>query len=136
MPKMRKHTLHKNKTQPQQTTLQIQNLQIPITQTTNKNTTKHAFTLYPYIIRLSMHTISRMLKIQPSTILYWIKNFAPKTYQKPTPQREVVIELDEMWHFLRSKKQGLGVEGVLSNYQRAGGLGMWKPKCPNTKTDA
>jgi hypothetical protein len=66
-----------------------------------------------------MNTIGRMLKVQPSTILYWIKNFALKTYEKPTPQDEVIIELDEMWHFLRSKKQGLGVEGVLSNCQRA-----------------
>jgi hypothetical protein len=31
-------------------------------------------------------------------------NFALKTYQKQTPQGEVVIELVEMRHFLRSKK--------------------------------
>jgi hypothetical protein len=51
-----------------------------------------------------MNAIGRMLKVEPSTILYWVRNFALKTYQKPTPQGEVVIELDEMWHFLRSKK--------------------------------
>jgi hypothetical protein len=39
---------------------------------------------------------------------------------KNPPQGEAIIELDEMWHFLRSKKQGLGVEGVLSNYQEVG----------------
>jgi transposase-like protein len=78
------------------------------TQTTDKNATKRAFALYLYVIGLSMRAISRMLKVQPSTVLYWIKNFALKTYEKPTPQGEVIIELDEMWHFLRSKKSRSG----------------------------
>jgi hypothetical protein len=55
-----------------------------------------------------MNAIGRMLKVEPSTILYWVKNFVLKTYAKPTPQGEVVIELDEMWHFLRSKKTRSG----------------------------
>jgi transposase-like protein len=74
------------------------------TQITDKNTTKRAFALYLYAVGLSMNAIGRMLKVEPSTILYWVKNFALKTYEKPTPQGEVLIELDEMWHFLRSKK--------------------------------
>jgi transposase-like protein len=71
------------------------------TQTTDKNATKHAFALYLYAIGLSMNAIGRMLKVEPSTIPYWVKNFALKTYEKPTPQDEVIIELDEMWHLLR-----------------------------------
>jgi len=55
-----------------------------------------------------MNAIGRMLKVEPSTVLYWVRNFALKTYEKPTPQGEVVIELDEMWHFLRSKKTRSG----------------------------
>jgi transposase-like protein len=87
------------------------------TQITDKNATKRAFALYLYVVGLSMNAIGCMLKVEPSTILYWVKNFALKTYEKPTPQGEVIIELDEMWHFLRSKKPGLGVEGILSNYR-------------------
>ena len=79
-----------------------------ITQTQDKNATKRAFALYLYVIGLSMNAIGRMLKVEPSTILYWVRNFALKTYQKPTPQSEVVIELDEMWHFLHSKKTRSG----------------------------
>jgi len=78
------------------------------TQTDDKNTTKRAFALYLYVIGLSMNAIGRMLKVEPSTILYWVRNFALKTYEKPTPQGEVVIELDEMWHFLHSKKTRSG----------------------------
>jgi hypothetical protein len=46
-----------------------------------------------------MNTIGRMLKVEPSTMLYWTKNFALKPYEKPAPQGEVLFELDEMWHF-------------------------------------
>ncbi|MDR2700678.1 MAG: hypothetical protein LBC12_07805, partial [Nitrososphaerota archaeon] len=55
-----------------------------------------------------MNAIGRMLKVEPSTILYWVKNFALRTYEKPIPQGEVLVELDEMWHFLRSKKTRSG----------------------------
>jgi hypothetical protein len=55
-----------------------------------------------------MNAIRRMLNVEPSTILYWVKNFALRTYEKPTPQGEVVIEFDEMWHFLCSKKTRSG----------------------------
>ena len=78
------------------------------TLTQDKNATKRAFALYLYVIGLSMNAIGHMLKAEPSTILYWVRNFTLKTYQKPTPQGEVVIELDEMWHFLCSKKTRSG----------------------------
>ncbi|MCL2685060.1 MAG: hypothetical protein FWE73_01495 [Candidatus Bathyarchaeota archaeon] len=55
-----------------------------------------------------MNAIGRMFKVESSTILYWVRNFALKTYEKPAPQGEVVIELDEMWHFLHSKKTRSG----------------------------
>jgi transposase-like protein len=66
------------------------------TQTQDKNATKRAFALHLYAVGLSMNAIGRMLKVEPSTILYWVKNFALRTYEKPTPQGEVIIELDEM----------------------------------------
>jgi|GEM_PF-2513038 len=83
-----------------------------------------------------MDAIGRMLNVEPSTILYWVKNFALKTCQKPTPQGEVILSLMRCGIFCVQKKQGLGLEGVLSNYRRACGLGMWKPKGPNFKEDA
>jgi transposase-like protein len=78
------------------------------TQIEDKNATKRAFALYLYAVGLSMNAIGRMLKVEPSTILYWVKNFVLKPCEKPTLQGEVVIELDEMWHFLRSKKTRSG----------------------------
>ena len=78
------------------------------TQTEDKNATKRAFALYLYAIGLSMNAIGRMLGVSPSTVLYWIRNFALKIYEKPILQGDVVIELDEMWHFLDSKKLKYG----------------------------
>ena len=49
-----------------------------------------------------------MFSVAPSTVLYWVRNFALKAYEKPTPQGDVVIELDEMWHFIKSKKTSSG----------------------------
>ncbi len=38
-----------------------------------------------------------------------MKNFAENNYSKPAPTDDsVVIELDEMWHFVRSKKDKFG----------------------------
>jgi hypothetical protein len=38
----------------------------------------------------------------------WIRRYAQDNCAKPVPQGEIVIELDEMWHFLHSKKQKYG----------------------------
>ena len=78
------------------------------TQTEDKKATKRAFALYLYVVGLSMNAIARMFEVEPSTVLYWVRNFALKTYEKPTPQGDVVVELDEMWHFLESKKLKFG----------------------------
>ena len=78
------------------------------TQTEDKNATKRAFALYLYVVGLSMNAIARMFEVEPSTVLYWVRNFALKVYEKPTPEGDVVVELDEMWHFLESKKLKFG----------------------------
>ena len=54
------------------------------------------------------------------------QNFAENNYAKPTPTNDgVVIELDEMWHFLRSKKTSLALESLLQDNKATYRLGMW-----------
>jgi hypothetical protein len=55
-----------------------------------------------------MRAIARTFSVAPSTVLYWVRNFALKVYEKPVPQGAVVIELDEMRHFIKSKKTNAG----------------------------
>ena len=38
----------------------------------------------------------------------WVRAFAEKTYEKPEPGQAVIVELDEMWHYLHSKKTSFG----------------------------
>jgi transposase-like protein len=61
-----------------------------------------------YLLGLSIRAIARLFHVNVSTVLYWIRNFATKNYEKATPEGSIIIELDEMWHFIRSKKTSVG----------------------------
>ena len=61
-----------------------------------------------YLLGLSMRAIAQLFHVNVTTILYWVRNFAIKNYTKPAPQGPIVIELDEMWHFIKSKKTSAG----------------------------
>jgi len=49
-----------------------------------------------------------MLGYSNVAVLNWIREFAKANYHKPVPQNDIVLELDEMWHFLQSKKTNCG----------------------------
>ena len=75
---------------------------------------ERAFAVFLYCHGLSINAISKMLGAAPSTILKWIRTFSNEHTPLPEPQADaVVLELDEMWHYLK-KKQTLDMEGVFS----------------------
>ena len=75
---------------------------------------------------LSFRAIAKLLKVSAQSVFVWVKNFAENNYAKPTPTDDgVVIELDEMWHFLRSKKTSLALESLLQDNKATYRLGMW-----------
>ena len=49
---------------------------------------------------------------------------------------KLLLNLMKCDTFYTQKKQGLCLEGILSNYRRARGLGMQKPKRPIAKENA
>ena len=58
---------------------------------------------------LSFRTIAKFFKVNVRSVSIWVKTFAINNYIKPAPQSDsVVVELDEMWHYLRSKKRKSG----------------------------
>ena len=61
-----------------------------------------------YLMGVSMNAIGRLLKVSTPAVLSWIRKFALDTYEKPEPVQAIVVELDEMWHFLNSKKTNFG----------------------------
>ena len=61
-----------------------------------------------YTLGLSMRAIAKIFDLSPNAVLKWIKNFAKEHYEKPAPSDAILVELDEMWHYLKSKKTSYG----------------------------
>jgi transposase len=62
-----------------------------------------------YMCGLSMRTISKIVKTDLHAVYRWIRKFAEENYEKPIPKSEaVIVELDEMWHFIKDKKTNSG----------------------------
>ena len=62
-----------------------------------------------YMLGLSMRTIAKVTKSDLHAVYRWIRSFAVENYAKPKPKSsKVIIELDEMWHYIKSKKTNVG----------------------------
>ena len=72
----------------------------------NEMAVRVAVCLYCY--GLSFRTIGQMMGYHNTCILIWVRTFAREHYNKPVPKGEVFLELDEMWHFIGSKKTNIG----------------------------
>jgi transposase-like protein len=78
------------------------------TQTQDGNAAKRAEALFLYLLGLSMNAIAMRFKVEPSTVLYWVRNFALRIFEKPLHEGSVPLESDEMWHFIESAKRNAG----------------------------
>ena len=75
-----------------------------------------------YVSGLSMNRTAKLLGVSTPSVMAWIERFAKDHAQKPEPQgRAVVIELDEMWHYLK-KSAGNSGSGMLGIVLRAAWL--------------
>jgi hypothetical protein len=62
-----------------------------------------------YCHGLSLRAIARFFKVTASAVLKWVRNYARNNHEKPAPKSDaVVVERDEMWRFLFSKKTKSG----------------------------
>jgi transposase len=78
-----------------------------------------------HVSGLSMNRTAKLLGVSTPTVQAWLEQFAQAYAQKPDPAgRAVVIELDEMWRYLKKVPAALGLEGLGSCYRAAGGLGV------------
>src|ERR671915_2140941 len=69
-----------------------------------------------YVSGLSMNRTAQLLGVSTPTIQAWLEQFAQAYAQKPEPEgRAVVIELDEMWHYLKKSpnRSGSGKLGIV-----------------------
>jgi transposase len=69
-----------------------------------------------YVSGLSMNRTAKLLGVSAPTVMAWIERFAEVYAQKPEPEgRAVVVELDEMWHYLKKSgtSSGSGRLGIV-----------------------
>ena len=75
-----------------------------------------------YLSGLSMNRTAKLLGVSTPSVMAWIEQFAKAYGQKPEPEgRAVVVELDEMWHFLKISRTSSG-SGRLGIVLRGGWL--------------
>jgi transposase len=68
-----------------------------------------------YVSGLSMNRTAKLLGVSTPSVMAWIEQFALAYAQKPEPEgRALVVELDEMWHFLKKSgtSSGCGRLGI------------------------
>src|SRR3954466_3365251 len=91
-----------------------------------------------YVSGLSMNRTAKLLGVSTPTIQAWLEQFAAAYAQKPEPEgRAVVIELDEMWHYLKktrsAKLAGMSAAPVRSNrrpgHDGSGSAGSERSAC-------
>ncbi len=69
-----------------------------------------------YVSGLSMNRTAKLLGVSTPTIQAWLEQFAAVYARKPEPEgRAVVIELDEMWHYVKKSpsRSGSGRLGIV-----------------------
>jgi transposase-like protein len=79
-----------------------------------------------YLSGLSMSRTAKLLGVSTPSVQAWIERFAEAYAQKPEPEgRAVVVELDEMWHYLKKSRTSSG-SGRLGIVLRGGSsTGSW-----------
>ena len=62
-----------------------------------------------YVSGLSMNRIAHILNVSTPAVLRWIKSFGEKLGERPQVEGDIIVlELDEMWHYVNSKKTSSG----------------------------
>ena len=90
-----------------------------------------------YVSGLSMNRTAKLLGVSTPSVQAWIEQFAQAYGQKPEPEgRALVIELDEMWHYVKKSRTSSG-SGRLGIVLQGGWLtGSWAVVTPPPSTSS
>ena len=70
--------------------------------------------VFLYCHGVSMNALAKMLQVRTSSILKRIKKFAREHYEKPDPKgKAIVMEPDEMWHYVKKSSASSGYGRLL-----------------------
>jgi len=83
-----------------------------------KSFTENATKAYPEEIRnqalrlylegLGFRSIGRFLGVSNVTVLNWIRQMGKQVSKPKTPANVVILELDELWHFVKKRQKNSG----------------------------
>src|SRR5213082_3033252 len=83
-------------------------------------------TVLLYLSGLSMNRTAKLLGVSTPSVMTWIEQFAEAYAQKPEPEGQaVVVELDEMWHFLKKSRTSSGSGRLGIVLRGASSTGSW-----------
>ncbi len=58
---------------------------------------------------LSLRSVARLLATSAQSVIRWVSEYVDACCSKPPPEGAVVIEVDEMWHYLGTKANKLWI---------------------------
>jgi transposase-like protein len=70
-------------------------------------TKRTAVTLYGH--GLSLRCVAKLLATSAHSVIRWVTDYVETFCPKPIPKGAVVIEVDEMWHYLGAKTNKLWI---------------------------
>jgi transposase len=66
-----------------------------------------------YVHGLSLNALAKLFGISTPGMLDWVRTYARRHYEKPIPTSKVLmLELDEMWHYLQKNGKALDLESA------------------------
>jgi len=79
---------------------------------------KKAFAILLYTMcRTSFRRIGKLLDVDHSLVYRWIREAAESLPEPVVPNDITQVEIDEMWHFIKSKKTNIGLSKQLTVVQ-------------------
>ena len=80
--------------------------------------------VFLYCHGVSMNALGKMFGVRASSVLKWIRRYATEHYVKPAPSgNAIVMELDEMWHFLQKNARSSGSGTLVIAIQASSWIG-------------
>src|SRR3954470_4968489 len=89
---------------------------------------RHAIELY--CLGLSMNAVAKRVGVSAQSMLRWVRDHAQAHCPKPEPARggTAVVEIDEVWHFVKKVPKTLDLEGLRARDGQADRMGVRRPR--------
>jgi len=68
-----------------------------------------------YTHGLSLNSIAKLVGASTPAVLKWVRRFAQEQCEMPPAGESVIVELDEMWHYIKknTKRSGSGKHWIM-----------------------